>query len=529
MPKKLTDIDRLIIASTKSQKEEDLLLSTYKSILQLLSNIGLSVRHFFISKTAISFFLFLYRILLKLLVYPVFANIAAIVVETYKLSKKYYQEFFIVFVASLPIFLYIVYLFENEIMTFFFLLLPLLFIISIFVFSLYSYIDKKEKGQDITLIEASELYIRNSYYTAFLLFFHVFMNIELILIFIFCIFSLSAYFTSNGSSWETSMTFWAIIAFTGMLVLIALFIGNIITIQIYYSSVLDKKNFFPAIISGIQTVNYKFFYYVFLYTSLFIFFCLLIYYASLTFYDSGFSLVLLLMIHSFIFLGFVMQRVFNINKTNNQKNNASIFKILINYSVIILYIAGIPSYILFYSLVINVHPSFMSFINTSQQSVIIDHTLLTYENTKYLYSFKYPNSWTIYNRDVNTVQFYNNYSGAYGYGIFVTITVKPKDQSNYDTVYYSKPGIISESEDRSTIVTKVSTLSINNYEAVKYLYEQQNQDNTEYQTHYAIKRSNFVYDLSFTTYDKSVENENSFLFDKMLQSFKFIEKKPNQQ
>ena len=150
-----------------------------------------------------------------------------------------------------------------------------------------------------------------------------------------------------------------------------------------------------------------------------------------------------------------------------------------------------------------------------------------YQNEKYGYSINYPNIWfdlPNYGAPDNDKYFSNkNITSPMEGGLEDTwATVRVNKNSDYfGKIFLGEIGMVLKSGINTT---KLANLTIGDYAAAKYSEETSSDLATEYgySIVYAIKKDEEVYTLSFSTVSKAVAEKNSWLYDQMANSFKFL-------
>src|SRR5581483_11670497 len=165
----------------------------------------------------------------------------------------------------------------------------------------------------------------------------------------------------------------------------------------------------------------------------------------------------------------------------------------------------------------------LSFVQQQQDSYLASQRVKTYVNDTYGYSLEYPQNWSFYQWQNNSVTFYNNYTRTLSGDTWMTITIQPlsEGESNFDRLYKASPGVVPDNTVSKNITTKVSNMTIQGYQAVNYLFIKPSIPYTEYESHYLILKQGDVYDISFTSVTNDVASYNTDLFQKIINSFRF--------
>src|SRR6185437_12004376 len=174
-------------------------------------------------------------------------------------------------------------------------------------------------------------------------------------------------------------------------------------------------------------------------------------------------------------------------------------------------IFGCINYILLSILLIKEYTPLTTFIQKQQDNYLASLEEKQYISNAYHYTISYPQNWSFYQWQNNSVTFYNNYTRTLTGGTWMTITISPAGESNFAQLYDATPGTI-ENKTSKTTTTKVTNLTIQGYPGVNYLFIKPGLPYTEYESHYLILKGNSVYDISFTSVTNDVASYNSDLF-----------------
>lgn len=463
---------------------------------------------------------FLHLVAKMLMVFSIIKFIVFVLRETINLWKKFYGELLALFTISTLITLFLLNLFTGQQLLFFVLFLPAELLNCLILAVVYCFINQKLKNDHTEFIPVLQSTMRQFVSVAALLIFYIFSIIELLTAFLLISALFSYYLESVGIAWISSFIFWIIVLILGLFTLTAMFLITLFTPQAYYLVLLEKKPFFMALRDSARIIKQHIAQFTGTYVFIFFYFIPVIFGAILLLYEHGFALTMLFLTQLIIFVNFILHRKYIVYCPNTvSMKYVGLFRTIF----VVLLIIGIPAYIFFSMGTMTIYPQIVQSIMAQNQEKSLNKELTLYTNREAGYMIKYPKTWTIYNFEAGSVTLYNNYNGTENGGIWVTITVSPAADTFYDQLVQSKPGLVSYDPATQNVLTKVSDITINKHDGVKYTYTKHSDQNTEYQTHYLITRENLVYDLYFTTRSQDVEEFNSDLFNTMANSFHFPE------
>jgi hypothetical protein len=462
------------------------------------------------------------KIFSKLSQMPFITPMLHFVIDTDYLYKKYYWTLPVILIVAYPSCLGLVTLFEESLQLFLFFLLPIIFINIYNIVAIFYYIDERENGKRCAIKDAFLFCLKRFYKIGTIFFFY--SSIILELTFFFFLFSMivSLYFTQQGIDWGTSTIYWTFVVFYGLIILFQILLAQITASQAFYFSMIEKKSFFQSITYSWKLLQINLSKFLYFYIILLFIYIPIISFSTITFFDSGFSISLFLFTISVTVVSYFLRRYLVSKKTIRlqiDKTNLSPFFRII---YILICLLGIPCYVLFSIILSNIQPNMIKIVKEQQANIITSRMFSTYRNTEQGYSINYPRTWSIYKWNDNSITLYNNYIQSEGGGIWVTVTVSSIYQTPFFDLYYKDPGIASYEWQTHNITTKISNISLQGYDGIKYTFAKQGQDFIEYQMHYLFHKQDRAYDVNFTTHSKDVENNNSELFDRMMKSFKIL-------
>lgn len=153
-----------------------------------------------------------------------------------------------------------------------------------------------------------------------------------------------------------------------------------------------------------------------------------------------------------------------------------------------------------------------------------------YQSERLQYSINYPNGWfNIPNVDeTDNYKFFSNEDVTSTEdiskdGVFISIEKVTQGMDFYQRVFDSEVGLLSS--DENGVITKLSDLTIDNQNAVKFSYETvpRTSDKYFYAIDYVFKKDDSFYLMIIFTRDKNVADRNMGIFDKIANSFKFLQ------
>lgn len=475
----------------------------------------------FSSKLSLAILYILYKQWIRFSHVPAFMNIALSITMTVTLVRQYILYLFVGFLILYPPFFILTSLFESSVNGFVVLFLPLYLFTIFTTLLLYCYIDGHKKNIKFTLFEAFLSCLKRLPAISVVFLLQIALNIESILLLILLAFSFSIIFSSG---WENSVYFWTLVIFFTINTCVFIFMINILFTFSYFSSVLDKNGPIKSILVTISYIKNHIYQFVSYFGFLLIIMLFLIYHASLATFENGFIITIFWYYFISFFLAFVLRETYNGRERLEKAVKNPLF--ISNAVFISLLIIGLPSYMLAASLLNIGQPTFMNLISQEKETIVLKQGMSTFYNTQEGYTILYPNGWTIYPSDSKAVTFYTNYTGSTGGGIWVTITVSSIYKTQYSQMYYSTPGTVSNTDWQvKDVTTKVTNFILQGNEGVQYTYNKVGDKFNEFQTHYLIRKGDYGYDVAFITQNKDVEDENSKIFNIMINSFQFPESK----
>lgn len=490
-----------------------------KKIFKILAYITIIIYR---SKPAQDILAFLRILADKLLVISVINYLVYICVDGYKLWKRFYGELLAIFTIAVITAVILIAFFTSRELLFYILALPL-GLINFFLSSvIMNYIYRHEKNQPIHFFQMLKTTARQIFSLSSMYFLFIFSAIELILLFLITSIVLGNFLGVLGVDWQGSFLFWLIVVVLGLSTLTLLFLLTLVSPQAYYLLLLEKKQFFDSIRGSIMMTRINSPQFLIVYFLLFIYFIPITFWLTINLFENGFAFSMLLLIQTVLFSGFILHKKF---MGNLPTNIPLTYNTVIKRLFTLIMLLGIPAYIFFSILVTDAYPKIIQSILAQQEQAAFTKQFITYQNSQYGYTINYPTSWSVYTFTANSVTIFDNYNNTKSGGINVTISVLPLEQSNYLDLVRSKPGLVTYDPATEDSLTKISAITVDNLNGIKYLYVKHADPNypdqlNEYQTHYLLKKDNLVYDISFVTRSQDAENFNSDLFDTIANSFR---------
>lgn len=441
----------------------------------------------------------------------------SITVDAFRIVIKYYAEIFISFALTFPTVILLLNFFQTDIDTFFIALLPVLIFNTFILSALYYTIDKREQSEHISLWNGLLDVLINKKQIILILG----IQFSLIVLAGVSISILSLFFTfffdAIAIPWGDSIIYWFVVIFSGLILLICLFMINVLLHQTLFIKLLESKTLSIAyrdsrqFIKGYTVELYCFYLLIYLLGGVVIFWSSL-YYLYVGFAVSVFAFTILS-----LFLGFLLRRKFyNPTVAASQEANSDhrqLFEIIIFF--------GLVNFILGASVISNQFQYITNIFETQRNNYFLNKEMISYSNEVHDFSLQHPKSWSVYERRDRTVTFYNNNSGTVTGGIWLNVTVSSYDERMYLTLYNARPGLVSLDTSTKDVTTKISNIQIQGYDGVNYTFYKVKEPYPEYQTHYLIKKDTKLYDIVFTTLNKDVEGNNTEIFERIIKSFIF--------
>ena len=465
-----------------------------------------------------SVFLRVWNIFLK---FSLFENFVTLVASAIKLLILFYAEIFLVFAMTLPLVILLLYLFEASIITFFVLLIPVLLLILYSVSALYYCIEKRTAGEKIAIWQSLKFSGKHIMEIGLPFLTQLAIICETTVIY-FAIILLSGYlFELAHISWEGSFLYWLLIIFLGILLVIGLFLLTIITHQAYFSVLFRQKTLPQSFRNGWEQIKSYPFQYFFFYILLYLTYLLFAWRITLSYLLLGIAFSLFLLAISGILLGYLLQKkfpphVFGENASVDVKKKSNpLFAGSIIFGMICYCLVGI--------LVTRNYHAILAFVQQQQDNYLAAQEIKTYTNVAYRYTLSYPQNWTIYLKGEDTVTFYNNYTGSVTGGTWLAIKVSPYDANFFTTLFQASPGIVVFDPRSKNITTKISNITVDGYDSINYTFIKNGLPYNQYETHYLVHKDAYLYDLTFIALTNDVQGYNGELFQKIINSFRFIE------
>lgn len=459
----------------------------------------------------------LWQALLKI---PLFSFIISMLADTVKIIITCYSEIFIIFVLTFTTSIMLLNWFQTAIVFFFIAFIPILLFDIYCVSALYYFIDRREDKDKITLWESFLYTFRHFGFFSFPVITEAAIILEISIIYFIIGLFLSYVYDLFQLSWSGSLFYVFTIFFTGTFLLISIFIFLVIMHQIYFIVLLDHIPFQQALKLARSRLNTNPPYYLLFYLLLYLFCVIFAWKAILSYLYLGLTFGIFCTFSLGIFLGYLMRRRIHTRLSPNEYNLVTNQKIHLLFVIIIIF--GIINYVLVAILGVQEYKPILAFVQQQQDDYLASQQIKQFTNDTYHYSLAYPQNWNVYQWDKKSITFYNNYTGTISGGTWMTITVSPYDAATFKPIYNSGPGVVNETQSEE-IKTKVSDFLMQGYEGVTYTIIRTGIPYTKYETHYLIHKDPFLYDIAFTSVTNDVSDYNSNLFQKIVNSFKFIQ------
>jgi hypothetical protein len=471
------------------------------------------------SRTVRLFILYRSKVWNRLLQIAAIEKASAIVVDGYQIIKRFFIEVVIILLLTLLSSIILFNLFINSPLMFFISFFPSIFINLFLLSALYCQIEERQKNKSATIFDGLRIAIRLLPNLSAICLIHIVTNLFLVADFFMFATFYSSGFTYLRFSWDNAFLYWIIIAPLFILLLTVLFYLAIITYQSYFILILEKKNIIYSFKKSLELVRKHNNWFFFFYLSFSLLSFHITYWLSLSFFPIGFILGLFFFGQGFFFLSYLLQRKFPYINTPTSSTISLENKIL----AIIFIGYGLGTYIATSALSINNHASILNFADRAQKE-LASQQLKTYTNTYYGYMIDYPGGWTIDEGEDKSITIYNNFTQTVAGGVLVRISALPFSEIDFNKFYNARAGLLSYDTLDKDVKIKVDNLAVQDkYPAVKYTYLKPGKTNNEYTINYLIHKDDLMYDITFLTKDKNVQGDNADLFQKMIDSFKFVE------
>ncbi len=457
-----------------------------------------------------------WKILLRI---PFFEDGFFLLKDAITIAIKYYAILFITFAFTFPTLVLLMNFFDSNVTVFFFGLLPIILWNIYCLSALYLCIQKREKGEKIQLWPCYSLVFKQLPSILFISISQLAVFIEVTVLYSIVLLFFGYFFDAIGLPWGDSFIYWFGTIFFGLLLLIGIFIFTIILHQSYFYSLFEGKKINDAFHAGIFVVKIYATPIIIFYLLVYIFACAIIYGASLYYLYIGFALSIYLLLHASIFLGFLLRRRF-FNTLSVQSTNVST-KSTFTFTILIIF--GFVNYVLSAFVITSQFQYITSSVEKYRDNYFLSKALITYTNDIYGFMIQYPQNWADYEWRGSSVTFYNNYTGTVTGGIWLNISVTPYSDEAFVKYYEARPGLVTLNKDTNDVITKVSNISVQGYPGVNYTYYIPQDPYPQYQTHYIIRKDQYLYRITFTTLDKDVEGNNTDLYERVVGSFRFLQ------
>lgn len=457
------------------------------------------------------------RLFRKLAFFNVLFNVIS---ETIKIIIISYSEIFIVFAITFPLTILLLSWFQTAIVTFFIAIIPFMIIDTVCFSALFYSIDRRELGDRISIWESILFVIRHDLSILFPIITTFAVLLEIFVVFIFISFVFGLLFDIFHISWSGSVVYWFIISVASAITVISYFAISILTIQTYLNILIDHIPFHEALKRAVAYVEEKSFYYLFFYILLYVLCGIFTVSETLRYLYFGFTIGIYSTITFGTILGYILRKKLPPNQTPYVTNLKNKQKIHIVFKIITVF--GFINYILISFLLIKQYTPFTTFIQQQQDNYLASLEEKKYTSKAYHYAIQYPQNWSFYQWQNNSVTFYNNYTRTLTGGTWMTITISPAKGSNFTQLFNASPGVIPNTSSKNS-TTKVTNITVQGYPGVNYLFIKPGVPYTQYESHYVILKGNSVYDISFTSVTNDVASYDSDLFQKIVNSFSFTQ------
>lgn len=435
--------------------------------------------------------------------------------DAFVLFGRYLYLFLLLFVLSFSSVFILLHFLQTSALLFFITLLPLIVFMSFSMAVIYFFIDKKEHKENLTLSQSFQACLQQFISISLLSLFHVFCTLTLLICFFMFGFFLGTFFDALSLDWKASFLYWLIVICFGIVILLLIFLFQIISYQAFFFTVLERNNPAQAFLVSKQSLKKHLFKFLLYYLTFSLCYIPFVYFSFISFSDAGVALLVLLYSQSVYFFSFLLRKQSTKNSTPLHKASPLPFTIF--------FCVGFISYILSAWFTIQIYPDLIKTFKQQYEEAIIVQNMTVYTNESAQYQIAYPKNWTIYKQESEEIILAGNTTRTDLGAVSVTISLYPIAESNFQDFYASKPGLLYYDQDTKDVITKVSNITIQGFDTVKYTDIENEEPFTSYQTHYLIKKQQTAYDIVFATRSKDGEKENEKLFEKMITSFRFTE------
>lgn len=450
-----------------------------------------------------------------------FENLVALFVDMIKIIIIFYTEIFIVFALTFPTSILLLNLFQEAITIFFIALLPILFWNSIVVSALYYCIERRHRGEKISIWQSFFIILHRFRSISFPAALYSALILEGIVGFFVFALLIHYAFVLVQISWISSFLYWFIVSFVGFFLLCGIFLLTIIMHQTYFIILFDDIPFTQALEKSKRHIKNYLPQYFFFFLLFSVYSALFIVRAVISYLYLGFIVSVFFAILIGVFLGFLLRRKFISKPLIHEALSAK--KTVSQTLVAVILIFGFINYLLVARVITKNYQPILSFIQKQQDTFLASQRVKRFTNTTYHYTLIYPQTWSIYEWRDNTVTFYNNYTGTISGGTWLSIRVTPYEKNTFDYLYNATPGIVSYDPQTKNVVTKISNFSNQGYAGVNYTFVKSGKPYPQYETHYLIHKDAYLYDVIFISLTNDIEGYNSDLFDKIINSFNFTQ------
>lgn len=493
--------------------------STPNVITTFIKKTGLTIFAFFISLWNLPFTKVLRKGGYTLYQTVPWIHILVVIIrEGAKLWKKYFAEFLSVFAITFLTLPFLILLFERNPIVFFLFLLPIAILNTVVLSALYRYIDQNEAKQKTSLRQCIQYCFTQLIPITLLIAFYCFFITAAVLLFLGLSWAMSWLLTNFHINWFQSYYYW-LTTLSGATFLASLvFLLTLLAQHVYYSFLLDKANPLEDA-NRILPLMKQYYVATFpLFFLLILLFIPMIFWLSISYLDVGVGFLLLLIFHATFLFSYLLRKRLWITPHSEGERSKGIPESWF----VVGFIFGTFSYVLCMLFTLSYHSTLIQFINRIQQDRVISQELITYMNAEYGYTIDYPRSWSVYTWQPNVTTLFDNNTGTFIGGIWVNMTVTYAKNTNYQALYAAKNATQMPSDELNVKIQKRNNFEIDGHKGVSYTLVRSDFPLSEYETNYMIKKGNVVYSISFLTKSRDIEADNTLLFEKMIDSFRFV-------
>jgi len=447
---------------------------------------------------------------------PLFNVLVFFIANTLKILIHCYSEIFIVFALTFPTMILLLNWFQTAVVAFFIGLIPFLLFDLICFSALYYFIKQKAAGEHISYWKCMQLVFQRFGTISFpLLILSAIIQETIIGYFIVALF-FSYVFGIINIAFGSSIFYWFVIVFLGFLVAVGIFLLSMVLYQAYFLLLFEKISLQQALKLSRLQISTNLRYFLLFYVLLYIISAFYISKATASFLYLGFTLGSYFAFVVGTLLAFLLSQRFpapSIPQDNVNKKGS------LGYTILVIF--GLINYVLLAIFIVKEYHPLIAFVQQQDDSYLASQEMKQYVNTAYQYTLQYPQTWTLYQWNENSVTFYNNYTGTATGGTWMAINVSTFNKNAFDQLFNANPGLVIEVGLTKDVTTKVTNMTIQGYDTVNYTFLKANLDYPQYETHYLIHKGNLMYDIAFVSITNDVANYDNDLFQKIINSFQF--------